>query len=84
MTPNEIRNTVLRLLCTVAPEADPTALKPDVGFRDQIDIDSMDYLNFIIALHKEFRIEIPEKDYPQLASLNGCIHYVSARACASA
>ena len=77
MTPDDIRAAVLRALGGVAPEADLEHLKSDVGFREQLDIDSMDFLNFVIALHKAFRIEIPEKDYPKLATLDGCIAYLT-------
>jgi acyl carrier protein len=49
-----------------------------VSFRDQLDIDSMDFLNFVIALHKELRIEIPEVDYPKLATLKGCVEHLTA------
>jgi acyl carrier protein len=76
MTPDEIRGVVLRTLGTIAPEAELDRLQPDVGFRDQLDIDSMDFLNFVIALHKELRVEIPERDYPQLATLQGCVDYL--------
>jgi acyl carrier protein len=76
LTPDAISQTVLRLLGEIAPEADLGALKPEVGFRDQLDIDSMDFLNFVVSLHKAFRIEIPESDYPKLATLNGCVDYV--------
>lgn len=75
---DEIKQAVLRLLGDIAPEADLTALKPDVGFRDQLDVDSIDFLNFVIALHKELHVEIPEADYPKLATLNGCVTYVMA------
>lgn len=78
MTPTEIRTTVLRLLGNIAPEADLTQLKPDLSFREQLDIDSMDYLNFVVALHKELGVEIPERDYPQLATLDGCVAYLAA------
>jgi acyl carrier protein len=77
MTRDDIRATVLRALGGVAPEADLAQLKPDVSFREQLDIDSMDFLNFVIALHKEFGIEIPEKDYPNLATLDGCVAYLT-------
>ena len=77
MTKDEIKATVLRLLGDVAPEADLTRLKPDVGFRDQLDIDSMDFLNFVIALHDTLHVEIPETDYPKVATLNGCVEHVS-------
>lgn len=79
MTEDEIRAAVLRILGGIAPEADPSDLRPDVSLRDQLDIDSMDFLNFVIALHEATGADIPEKDYPQLASLNGCIEYLTAR-----
>ena len=78
MTDGELRETVLRVLGEIAPEADPTTLKPDVSFRDQLDIDSMDFLNFAIALHEELAVEIPEADYPKLATLDGCVEYLAA------
>ncbi|HYL11155.1 MAG TPA: phosphopantetheine-binding protein [Candidatus Acidoferrales bacterium] len=75
MTREEIKATVLRILRDIAPEADPAAIKPKVRLRDQLDIDSMDLLNFVIGLHKEFKVDIPESDYPKLATLDGCIEY---------
>ncbi len=78
MTPDDIRATVLRALGGVAPEADLEHLDPDVSFRDQLDIDSMDFLNFVIALHRELHIDIPESDYPKLFTLKGCTNYLGA------
>ena len=77
LTPNEIRQTVLRLLGEIAPEADPATVRPDVSFRDQLDIDSMDFLNFVILIHKTFDVEIPETDYPKYSTLNGCVNELS-------
>jgi acyl carrier protein len=77
-TADEVKGTVLRILGEIAPEADLASLKPDVSFRDQLDIDSMDFLNFVIALHNEFHFEIPESDYPKFATLNGCIEQISS------
>jgi acyl carrier protein len=77
-TPEEIRTTALRVLGEIAPEADLASLKPDVSFRDQLDIDSMDFLNFVIAMHEALHVEIPEGDYPKLDSLNALVAYVSA------
>ncbi len=74
---NEITDKVLRILRRIAPEADLTKIKPDVEFRDQLDIDSMDLLNFVIALHKEFNVEIPEADYPRLSTLEKCATYLA-------
>jgi acyl carrier protein len=78
MTPDDIRAAVLRVLGEIAPEADLDQLRPDVGFREQLDIDSMDFLNFVIALHKELHVEIPEQDYPKLATLTACVEYLTA------
>jgi acyl carrier protein len=78
MTPDDIRAAVLRALGGVAPEADLDHLRPEVGFRDQLDIDSMDFLNFVIALHKDLGVEIPESDYPKLATLRGCMEYLTS------
>ena len=79
MSPEEIKATILRLLGEIAPEADLTHLKPGVSFRDQLDIDSMDFLNFIIAVHAALHVEIPETDYGQVATLDGCVGYLSSR-----
>ena len=75
MTLEDIRSAVIDALCQVAPEADPSQLRPDVSFRQQLDIDSMDFLRFMIALHEKTHREIPEKDYPKLTTLDGCIAY---------
>jgi acyl carrier protein len=77
MTKDEIKERVFRALGQIAPEADLSQLKPDLRIRDQLDIDSMDLLNFVIGLHKEFQIDIPESDYARLATLTGCIDYLS-------
>ncbi len=80
MTREETRATVLRVLGEIAPEADLASLAPDVGFRDQLDLDSMDVLNFVVGLHAALGVEIPESDYPELATLNGCVEYLMAEA----
>jgi len=79
MTTDEIKATVLRLLGEIAPEADLTRLDPGANFRDQLDIDSMDFLNFVIALHEALQVEIPEGDYARVSTLNGCAAYLSSR-----
>lgn len=78
MTPNEIQAAVLRALSGVAPEADLEHLQPNVAFRDQLDIDSMDFLNFVIALHKDLGVEILERDYPKLFTLRGCVEFLAS------
>ena len=73
MNKDEIREKVLIILGEIAPEADLTTIDADVSFRDQLDLDSMDYLNFVIALDDEFGAEIPETDYTNFMTLNGCV-----------
>jgi len=77
MTRDQARQVVLRLLGAIAPESDLSSIKSNVRLRDQLDIDSMDLLNFVIALHKETKIEIPEADYPKLATIEGCVEYLT-------
>jgi acyl carrier protein len=78
VTRDELRATVLRVLGNIAPEAALAALHPDIGFRDQLDLDSMDVLNFVVGLHTALGVDIPETDYPQLATLDACVDYLDA------
>jgi acyl carrier protein len=78
MTGDELRRVILRVLGEIAPEADLPGLKPDVSLRDQLDLDSMDVLNFVIGLHETLRVDIPEADYPQLLTVNGAMQYLAA------
>jgi acyl carrier protein len=75
----DLRATVLKTLGDIAPEADLGGLKPDVAFREQLDLDSMDLLNFVVALHEALDVDIPERDYPKLATLDACVEYLAAR-----
>jgi len=79
MTRNEIAALVMRLLGDIAPDADFDALDPEEDLREAIDIDSMDFLNFVIALGKELSVEVPEVDYPMLSTLNASVEYIEAK-----
>jgi acyl carrier protein len=79
MSRESIADLVRSALISVAPEAEGQMLDPETDFRDQLDLDSMDFLNFVIALHQATGIDLPERDYPQLASLNGCVDYLAVR-----
>ncbi len=79
MTETELRERLLAILGGIAPEAREVTLDPEQSFRDQLDIDSMDFLNFVTAVHKQLGVPIPELDYPRLASLNGAVHYLLAK-----
>lgn len=75
MSKDNLRSEVLKALQEVAPEADPDAIDPDVNFRDQCEIDSVDFLNFVVALERRLDVKVPEMDYPKLSSLDGCTRY---------
>ncbi len=79
MTEEEIKKAVLEALASVAPELDEAALDPEKSFRDQLDIDSMDFLNYVIALHEAFKIDIPEADQFRLSTISGAVAYLGKR-----
>jgi acyl carrier protein len=79
MTEAEIRRAVLAALRRVAPEIDPAKLDAAAGLREQADIDSVDFLRFLVAIHAMLDVDIPESDYAQLQSLDGCVRYIAAR-----
>ena len=71
--------TVLTLLRAIAPELEPEALDLARPLRQQVDLDSMDWLNFLVSLHERFGVEIAEADYARLISLNDVVDYLQAR-----
>ena len=77
---DDVTRRVLDALVRVAPEVDPATVRPDASLRDEYDLDSMDFLNFVIGLHDAFGIDIPEADYPQLGTVAGCVRYLAAHA----
>jgi acyl carrier protein len=78
MTHEEITDAVLLALCDVAPEADPTTLRPDVDLREQLDIDSMDSLNWVIGIHERLNVDIPEAEWGRLQTLEQVVGYIEA------
>ena len=76
MSNDDIRDRVVKTLCGIVPELEPAGLKHAVSMRDQLDIDSMDFLNFLIALHEEFGVDVPEADAPKLGSVDACVGYL--------
>jgi acyl carrier protein len=79
MSPEQLRSVVLEALSDVAPELEPGSLDPQVELRNQLDLDSMDFLNFVLGLHKALDVDIPEADYRKLASLDGCVAYLAEK-----
>jgi acyl carrier protein len=76
MTAEEIRQVVLDILADIVPDEDISNLKDDVPFREQLELDSMDFLDIVMELRKRYRIQIPEKDYPALGSMRSTVEYL--------
>lgn len=79
MTKDETKQVVLDIIADIAPDEDISTLKPDVRLRDQMQLDSMDFLDIVMELRKRHGIEVPEADYPQLASLDSCADYLTPK-----
>jgi acyl carrier protein len=79
VTREAIREAVVKSLTSVAPEIDSSSLDPNTEFRQEFDLDSMDFLNFVIGLHKSLHVDVPEADYSKLATLNGTVEYLANR-----
>lgn len=79
MSDVDIRKVIQEELNNIAPEADIARVDPAADLREAIDIDSMDFLNFIIAIHHRLGVDIPEIDYPKLVTLNGALTYINAK-----
>lgn len=77
MTEDEIRARVIKTLSDIVPELDASTLKSAVSLRDQLDIDSMDFLNLLIALHREFGVDVPESDAGRLGTIDACVGYLA-------
>lgn len=79
MIEQQIRNVILGIIAVVAPDADLSNVKGDVRLRDQLDMDSMDFLDIVMELRKRYKIEVPKEDYPLLATLDSCVAYLAPK-----
>lgn len=77
--PDEIRTTIFEVLSSIAPELDTATLRPDEPLREQVDLDSFDFLNVLIALNERLGVEVPEADYPKVQTLNKMVDYFVRR-----
>ena len=76
MTKEEIKHIILEIIAEIAPDEDLSDVQPGVRLRDQLELDSMDFLDIVMELRKQHGIEVPEDDYPELASLDSCAEYL--------
>ena len=79
MTDNDVRELVLGIIHDIAPDEDLSNVDPAVRLREQLDLDSMDFLDIVMELRKRHGIEVPEEDYMELATLAGCVTYLRPR-----
>jgi acyl carrier protein len=79
MTDAEIKSAILDGLAQIAPESEPAELSPNENIRRALDIDSFDFLNFLIGLHEKLGVDIPEADYGKLNTLDEMVAYLAAR-----
>lgn len=79
MNPEEIRQVVLNILERIAPDEDLSDLQDDVAFREQMELDSMDFLDIVMELRKQYRVQIPEEDYENLITMNSTVNYLQPR-----
>lgn len=79
LTDGDARDLLARLLADIAPEVDLGAARPDGQLQDELGLDSMDFLNLMIAIHDATGIDIPERDYPALSTLRGAVGYLASR-----
>jgi acyl carrier protein len=75
-----IAKELRRILHSIAPETDPTSLAPEADIREELDIDSMDFLRYATAVSEQFGVDVPEADYPEICTLAGATRYVARHA----
>jgi acyl carrier protein len=79
MKPEEVKKVVLDIIEDVAPDEDLSTIDSAASLRDQFDLDSMDFLDIVMELRKRHKIEVPSEDYPELASLDSCVAYLTPK-----
>ncbi len=79
MTANNVRQIVLDIIADIAPDEDVTSIDDSKSLREQLDLDSMDFLDIVMELRKRHKVEVPQEDYPKLATLESCVSYLSPK-----
>lgn len=79
MSPSEIRNVIIEILSDITPDTDLSNLDDALPLREQMELDSMDFLDIVMELKKRYRVTIPEEDYKELASMNSTVAYLSSK-----
>ncbi len=79
MTQDDIKVAIIDIINDILPEGECDNVNPDERLRDQLDLDSMDFLDIVMELRKQYKVEVPEADYPKLASLSSCVEYLEPK-----
>lgn len=79
MAPAEIKTVILDILTDIAPDEDLTGLKDEIDFREQLELDSMDFLDIVMELRKRYSVNVPEQDYTELASMHSTVNYLTPK-----
>ncbi len=79
MTAADVRQIVLDIISDIAPDEDVSGIDDKKSLREQLDLDSMDFLDIVMELRKRHKVEVPQEDYPKLASLESCVAYLSPK-----
>ena len=79
MTKDDCKKLVIDIISDIAPDEDLSTIKSEIRLRDQLQLDSMDFLDIVMELRKRHGIEVPEADYMQLATLDGCANYLEPK-----
>ncbi len=79
MTKEEIRSLILEIIAEIVPDEDLSNIKDDISIREQVELDSMDFLDIIMELRKRYGVEVPEDDYKELATLDSSMSYLEPR-----
>lgn len=79
MTAANVRQIVLDIIADIAPDEDVNEVDDSKSLREQLDLDSMDFLDIVMELRKRHKVEVPQEDYPKLATLDSCVAYLSPK-----
>jgi acyl carrier protein len=79
MEQTQVREAVIDIIADIALDEDVTQIKDDLALRDQLDLDSMDFLDIVMELKKRHKIEVPQEDYPKLATMSSCVDYLGPK-----
>ncbi len=79
MNATQVRQIVVDIIADIAPDEDVTSIDDKISLREQLDLDSMDFLDIVMELRKRHKVEVPQEDYPKLATLESCVTYLSPK-----